>query len=374
MITYKYKLYRNRRTRHIDDMLEEARLVWNHTLALQKRYYRLYGKFVPRFTMVKHIGKIWDRKFIGSQMLQEIVERQDKAYRRFFDHQAKRPPKFKKKGEMHSVAYKQCGYSFKGNKVRLSVGKNKYSLKLSLSRKMEGNIKTVSLRRSPLGEHYVSVTTDASPKRRAESRNGASVGIDFGLKTYLTLSDGRKISNPQFLKESLSGVRKASRRLSRSAKGSGNRERARQAYCRRMEDVVNKRTDFQWKLAHELCRNYDFIFIESLSLAGMCRRWGRKMNDYSHSAFVTILRQVADKYGVTVHEIDRWYPSSRMCQCGYKNDSLTLGTREWVCPQCGKRHDRDVNAAINILRKGISELESNGKSVPAPQVGSYASI
>jgi putative transposase len=128
------------------------------------------------------------------------------------------------------------------------------------------------------------------------------------------------------------------------------------------EKVVNSRTDWQWKLAHELCRRYDNIFIEDLSLTGMSRRWGRKMSDLAHGEFADILQQVADKYGCLVHKIDRFYPSSRLCECGYKNEGLKLSDREWVCPECGKIHDRDINAARNILRRGIDELKSDSKT------------
>ena len=117
-----------------------------------------------------------------------------------------------------------------------------------------------------------------------------------------------------------------------------------------------------WKLAHDLCRNYDYIFIEDLNLNGMMKMWGRKVSDLSHGTFINILEQTAVKYDVVVHKIDRWYPSSKLCDCGYKNDKLTLKDREWVCPQCGQIHDRDINAAKNILRKGISELVSNSKT------------
>ena len=132
---------------------------------------------------------------------------------------------------------------------------------------------------------------------------------------------------------------------------------------RKPTTMVNSRTDWQWKLAHEICRAYDNIFVEDLNLTGMCRRWGRKMHDLAHGRFVEILCRVADKYGCTVWRIDRFYPSSRMCECGYRNDMLSLSDREWVCPQCGTTHDRDLNAARNILRRGISELASANKSV-----------
>src|SRR5690606_25406791 len=132
--------------------------------------------------------------------------------------------------------------------------------------------------------------------------------------------------------------------------------KARLSLNRTHEKVTNARNDFQWKLAHDLCRNYDYIFLEDLSLSGMTRLWGRKMNDMAHGAFVEKLIQVAKKYGVTVHKIDRWYASSKTCNCGDVNEELKLSDRVWTCAKCGEVHQRDLHAANNILRKGISEL------------------
>ena len=129
------------------------------------------------------------------------------------------------------------------------------------------------------------------------------------------------------------------------------------------ESISNKRADFQWKLAHDLCRMYDTIFIEDLNLKGMGKLWGRRMSDLCHGNFCSILVQVASKYGCTVHKIDKWFPSSKLCDCGYKNDSLSLRDRSWVCPQCGQVHDRDVHASEMILRRGIYELASDSKTI-----------
>jgi putative transposase len=206
------------------------------------------------------------------------------------------------------------------------------------------------------------VITDAVPESYTKTHDGASVGIDFGLKTYLTLSNGDKLQNPQFLKRDLKKVSKADHDHSTKAIGSNNREKARIALDRLHEHISNCRSDFQWKLSHELCRRYDYIFIKDLNLQGMTKLWGRKMNDLAHGQFVRILCEVATKYGCTVHKIDRWFPSSKLCDCGYINKSLTLSDREWVCPECGQIHDRDVHAAEMILRRGVYELTSGSET------------
>ena len=360
MISYKYKLYKNKNTRYLDAMLRESAFVWNHALALQKRYYALYKTFIPSAKLQKHFAKRIKRNLLHSQSVQEIIQRLDTAYQRFFKHVAKRPPKFKKAKDFVSFAFKQGGFTLNGNE--LIINRIRKRFRFSYSREYKGNIKMLRIKRSHLEEYYVYVITDCQPTAYGKSHDGASIGIDFGLKTYMTLSDGERIDNPQFLKRSIKDIRKASRHLSKCQKGSNHRERTRLSYCRLQENLVNKRADSMWKLAHDLCRNYDYIFIEDLNLNGMMKMWGRKVSDLSHGTFINILEQVANKYNVVVHKIDRWYPSSKLCDCGYKNDKLTLKDREWVCPQCGQAHDRDVNAAKNILRKGISELVSNSKT------------
>lgn len=362
MITYNFKLYRNKHNKQLTQLLREACFVWNHCLSLQRRYHRLFGKYASANDVKTHFPHWYKMAHLDSQTVQEIIERIDLAYKRFFKHLAERPPKYKRHEDMTSIVFKQSGYRLEGN--RFTVNKLKRTFRFSLSQPYEGKVKRVSVKRTPLGEFFICVVTDAEPRHYGKSRNGASVGIDFGLKTYLTLSDGSRAENPQFLRHHLNKIQKASKRLSKAQKGSNHRKQRKMELNRAYEKVSNARTDFQWKLAHELCRAYDFIFLEDLNLEGMRRHkhWGRKMSDLAHGNFVSILEMVAAKYGCTVHKIDRWYPSSKMCECGYKNDNLQLTDRTWVCPVCGQVHDRDVNAARNILRRGIAELESNNKT------------
>ena len=363
MITYKYKLYSSKKNKRLNKMLAEACFVWNHALALQKRYYALFNKFIPCNVLQKHFAKRIKRTYLHSQTVQEILQRLDLAYKRFFKRLAKRPPKFKRRADFESFAFKQGGFLLEGNTFHINAIDTTF--KFSLSRQYRGTVKQVRVKRSCLQEYYICIITDAQPQTYTKTRNGASVGIDFGLKSYLTLSDGTVIANPQFLKQHLASLRKASQALSRKRKDSHHREQARLALCREHERITNARKDFQWKLSHALCKAYDLICIEDLNLQGMSRLWGRKMLDLAHGEFTNILLATASKYGVTVHKIDKWYPSSKMCDCGYKHAQLALSEREWVCPQCGQIHDRDVHAAKNILRRGIYELGSGSKTTEA---------
>lgn len=360
MITYKYKLYSSKKNKRLNKMLDETCFVWNHALALQKRYYSLFNKYISCSRMQSHFAKRIKRNLLHSQTVQEILQRLDSSYNRFFKRLSKRPPKFKRRTDFGSFVFKQGGFSLNGNTFHINTINTTF--KFFLSRQYQGTIKQVKVKRSPLQEYYICIVTDGQPQTYTKTHNGASVGIDFGLKTYLTLSDGNVVTNPQFLKKNLSLLRKSSKDLSNKCKGSNHRKQAKLSLNRVYEQIVNSRKDFQYKLAHKLCGCYDYIFIEDLNLQGMSRLWGRKVKDLAHGKFIDILYSVANKYGVTVHKIDKWYPSSKLCDCEYKYDKLSLHEREWICPECGQIHDRDIHAAQNILRRGIYELGSGSKT------------
>ena len=366
MITYTYKFYRTKRTAKLDAMLREACFVWNHALALQKRYYSLYGKYVSCAKMKTHFAKRISRRLLHSQTAQEILERLDLSYKHFFDRLSRRPPKFRKARDFSSIVYKQGGFKLNGNV--LVVNSIKQHFQFSFSRPYEGKVRQIRIKRSRLGEYYLYVVTDAVAGSvfHGKSHNGASVGMDFGLKTYLTLSDGTRVENPLFLKSGLNELRRKSRALSRCEKGSNHRRERRKDLERCHERIRDRRDDWQWKTCHELCHRYDIICIEDLNLLGMTRLWGRKVNDLAFGLFVQKREHVASKYGTEVVKVDRFYPSSKTCSvCQYVNEHLSLRDRHWICPSCGTSHDRDLNASVNILRQGIASSGSTRKTVLA---------
>ncbi len=359
MITYKYKLYTTKQTKHLDAMLREAAWVWNHALALQKRYYRIYHKYID---VVRLKGK-WVRWYgkssrLHSQTVQEILERLDISYQRFFRHIQLRPPKFKKDDWFTSFRFKQGGYTLNGNIITINKIKKRYKFSLSRPYVGVGRIKGATVKRSPLGEYYIVLSIEAEGKPIGKTHNGASVGIDFGLKTYMTLSTGECIRSPLYLKQALGAKCTADRRLSKKMEGSNHREAARRAKNRVEEKITNRRDNWQWELAHDLCRRFDTICIEDLQLTSITKLWGRKMQDLAHGKMIAKLEYLAPRYGVTVKKIDRYYPSSKLCGCGHIHNSLSLHDREWTCPVCGAHHDRDLHAANNILRQGIASLGS----------------
>lgn len=320
----------------------------------------MWGKHLSCAQLQAHIAKLRKRKtfwqLVGSQAVQDICQRIEKAYQLFFKHhkQGVRPPNFKKVKKYKSFTLKQAGYKFLGGN-RVKIGNRVYQY--WNSREIEGTTKTLTIKRTPLGELFMVVVVDDVEEPAIKVETGRTAGFDFGLKTFLTVSDGSKIESPLFLKQSLNAIRKASREHSRKQKGSAHRERARQNLVRRYEDVVNRRCDWFWKLAHELTDRFDVLCFETLNLKGMQRLWGRKVSDLAFGEFISILDWVAKKKDKQVVFIDPWYPSSKTCSgCGHVLKELDLSVRRWRCPSCHVENDRDENAAINIQRVGASTL------------------
>lgn len=360
MYNISFKAYKHKNLKEIHQMIDTSTWVWNHCVALQKRYYRLFGGYINVNKLQKHIAKLRNKnpkwKKLNSQTVQEICQRNDEAYKRFFKGLAKRPPKFKKAKDFNSFVLKQSGWKIQDN--ILTIGKIKYNF--SKSRDYE-NIKRISVKRNRLGEIFFVLCCDMKPSQIKRVGN-STIGMDFGLKTFLTISNGQEIKSPEFFKESIKKIKDANRDLSRKVKGSNNRKKSLRKLQKLHIDIFNKRSDFEWKLAHTLCIENSFIAIEDLNIEGMKKLWGRKVSDLSFSSFVNKLEQVALKYGTIIQKVDRYYASSKTCTCGVKNKELKLSDREWVCNSCGTIHSRDLLASNNILTEGIRLYRTKHKT------------
>ena len=360
MKSFKFKLYQHKRNRHLKRSINAAGVIYNHAIALHKRYYRMWGKHLNCARLQKHIAKLRKRnpfwQLVGSQAVQDICQRIEKAYQLFFKHHKKgvRPPGFKKVKKYKSFTLKQAGYKFLGGN-RVKIGNRVYQY--WNSREIEGTVKTLTIKRTPLGELFMVIVVDGYSTPEITFKTSKIAGFDFGLKSFLTCSEGFKVENPEFLKTSLNIIRRASKQHSKKLKGSANRERARIHLVRQHEKISNRRRDWFWKLAHELTNKFDVLCFETLNLKGMQRLWGRKVNDLALGDFLQILEWVAKKKGNLVTFIDPWYPSTKTCSCcGHVLDELDLSVRRWRCPSCHQVNDRDENAALNIKRVGSSTL------------------
>ena len=360
MKTLKFKLYEHKRNRHLKRMINAAGVIYNHCIALHKRYYRMWGKHLNCAKLQSHIAKLRKRnqfwQSLGSQAVQDICQRIEKAYQLFFKHNKKgvRPPGFKKVRKYKSFTLKQAGYKFLGgNKVK--IGNQVYQF--WKSREIEGKIKILTIKRTALGELFMVVVVDNELEPEIKSMTGKIAGFDFGLKTFLTDSNGTLIESPQFLKQSLNAIKKASKNHSEKLKGSHNRERARKNLVRKYEDVCNRRRDWFWKLANQLTNKFDVLCFETLTLKGMQRLWRRKISDLAFGEFLQILEWVAKKKNKQVIFVDKWYPSSKTCSCcGHILETLDLSVRQWRCPSCQSINGRDENAAKNIQMVGTSTI------------------
>ncbi|WP_397547274.1 RNA-guided endonuclease InsQ/TnpB family protein [Rhodothermus marinus] len=359
--TFKYRLYRSRQDQHLIEQIEVAASIWNHSVALTRRYYRIYGKYPGANRLMKHIARLrrrnpyWQK--LGSQAVQDVIQRLDRAYRRFFSDPKAGRPRFKKRERYSSFTLKQAGWKYPGGN-RIRIGKHTY--KFVRSRPIEGEIKTVTIKRDRAGRLWIcfSVVTEEQSKPPAPHEAVMRpVGLDFGLKCFLTLSDGTEIRAPEFFRRGLQEVRKAHRALSRKQRGSNNYRKACVRLAKVYDRISNRRRDWFFKTAHALCERYDFIALEDLNIEGMKRRWGRKVSDLGFAEFVSILDHVARKRGVRASKVDRFFPSSRRCSCcDWAKKDLGLADRKWTCERCGTVHDRDKNAAVNICREGASSL------------------
>ncbi|XHR82718.1 MAG: RNA-guided endonuclease InsQ/TnpB family protein [Gloeotrichia echinulata GP01] len=360
MITLKFKLYEHKRNRHLKRMINAAGVIYNHCIALHKRYYRMWGKHLNCAKLQSHIAKLRKRhqfwQSIGSQAVQDICQRIEKAYQLFFKHNKKgvRPPNFKKVKKYKSFTLKQAGYKLlSGNRIKIANRVYQFWK----SREVEGKIKTLTIKRTALGELFMVIVVDNELEPEIKSTTGKIAGFDFGLKTFLTCSDGTLIDSPQFLKQSLNAIKKASKNHSKKVKRSNNRERARKNLVRQHENVCNRRRDWFWKLAHELTDKFDVLCFETLNLKGMQRLWGRKISDVAFGEFLQILSWVTKKKNKQLVYIDQWYPSSKTCShCGHILENLDLSIRQWRCPSCQSINGRDENAARNIQMVGASTI------------------
>ena len=295
----------------------------------------------------------------------EILKRLHRAYERFFTYckqrrkggnpRKVRPPKFKSWRKPYSFTMSPSGYKLDEDKVRI-LGRN---YRFNLSRPILGNVKTVTVKFDALGDAYLTVVTDAVASE-ATSKTGKAAGFDFGIQTLFTSSEGTKHESPECYKRGSKQIAQANRAHAKKQRGSNNRERARKHLARTHRKIARQREDHHWKLAKHLVLTHDVLVFETLSFEGMKRLWGRKVSDIAPYAFHLKLKHQAKKHGKQVVYIDRWEPTSKTCSvCGQLNAliAIDLKTRRWQCQGCKRTHDRDVNAAINILRVGTSTLE-----------------
>jgi putative transposase len=352
-----------------------VRVVWNRTLATRQSRYASEGKSTSyaetdrALTALKKQPELAFLNEVSSVPLQQALRHQHAAFQAFF-HRRARYPRFKSRSGRQSAHYTRSAFSMRGGVLRLA--KTTAPLRFVWSwpevdvTALDPAMVIVS--RESDGRWYVTFTIDAQAPQPL-SPSGRAVGVDLGVTNFAVTSDGQRIPNPRHMERRARNLARYQRRLARCQKGSANRAKARAKVARAHRKVRNARRDFLHKASTRLVRGHDVIAIEDLAVPNMIRnrRLARTISDCGWGEFRRQLAYKCRRSGRRLVVIDRWYPSSKMCSaCGHLLANLSLGTRHWTCPSCGARHDRDLNAAKNILAAGLAAArESPGDACGA---------
>ena len=376
MRTYKRKLYRNiQKFKFLDKLLSDVACeIYNFALTYKKDLYKNEKKNISTNELQKILTKEkinhpkWND--LGSTAIQQIVERISLGYMLYFNNIKDRKegltkrvvklPKLKRSDRYKSITLKKGNFRVFDEYIKVSDRCFKFYK--HKKQPILGNIKTITVKRNRLGEYFVFIVTDYVEPTKVIKRSGKQIGFDFGLITFLIASSSQNddIISPLFFKAERGNIQRLHRELSSKKPDSNNRRKIILRLNRTYESIANKRENYHWQLAIMLVKQYDVIFLENLDIDGIRRIHGRKINDLGFADFVSKLIYIADKYGKQIVKIDRWYPSSKVCNiCEYYNKSLGKYDREWTCPNCQTLHNRDRNAASNIYRVGTSTLAGN---------------
>jgi putative transposase len=292
--------------------------------------------------------------------LQDVLKRLDKAFDNFFRRvkagETPGYPRFQGYHRYNSFTYPQSGYSVIRNKLKLSkIGE----VKIKLHRPLEGKIKTCTIIRKN-GKYYACFSCEVETKEMPIT--GQAVGIDMGIKEFVITSDGETVENPKTYRKAEKKLKKAQRRVSRRKKGSNRRKKAVRILANKHEKVKNQRKDIAFKTANKLLKEYDTVVHEDLNIKGMVKNHNlaKSISDASWCEFVRQLQYKAEWNDKIIQQISSYFASSQICNvCGYKNIGVKdLSVREWNCPECHTIHDRDNNAALNILNEGLRLLSA----------------
>ena len=366
--TYKFRLYPN----ELDKVLLSkhfgcCRFVYNYFLAENKIEYesiKKYNNYYKNCEVLKEIKKEYNwLKEVNSQSLQIALKNLETSFQRFFK-KISGFPKFHKK--FNTQSFSVTNQSFKIEENRVILPKFRKGIKFDNHREIEGEIINSTISKTPDEKYYISITVEKEISQL--NKIDKEIGIDLGIKDFCITSDEIKIYNPKFKKSKISKLKFLHKKHSKKQLKSKNREKSRKKLAKLYSKINNLKTDFLHKLSTNLIHENQVIYLENLNIKGMVKnhKLAEEISQCNWGQFISILEYKANWYGREIYQIDRFYPSSQLCSnCGYQNHNLTLKDREWVCPKCGYHHDRDINAAKNILNCG---RDCRKKSVELPSL------
>ena len=355
---YKYRIYPNREQQKlINKHIGCCRFIYNLCLEKKINAYKTSKKSLSSFELIKLLPSLKKEqetsflKEVNSLSLQATIRNLDSAYQRFFKER-KGFPKFKSKRNTRQSFQIVQNTTVDFDEKKVFIPKFKEGIKCRFHRFFDGKVKTSTITRTATDRYYISILVELdedNPSKKPIDESKA-VGIDLGIKTFATLSNGEEIPNPKNLKNAMIRLKRLQRSLSRKVKGSNNREKARRVLAWQYERVTNRRNDFLEKVTHQLVATYDTICLETLSAKNMMKNHhlAQALSDIAIGRFNQLIEQKAECYGVNILRIGRFEPSSKTCSCGYVYKDLKLSQRVWTCPNCGRRNQRDLLAAQNI--------------------------
>jgi putative transposase len=361
---YKYRIYPDKYQKELIKVhFGACRFVYNWALEQKIKTYEQSNKSISRFDLqrilvheVKPVN-IWLKKTNSQALLASLVN-VESAFTKFFREKTGFPNFKSRKNPVQSFQLPQhYNVDFDSDIIRLpKIGE----IKAVLHRRFEGEMKTATISKSSTGKYFISILVDDGKELpdKQEISESSTIGIDVGIKDFAILSNGEKVENPKYLKNSLKRVKCLQKRISKKIKGSNNRNKARQQLSKIHEKISNQRNNFQHQLSSKLISENQAIALETLNVKGMVRNHclAQSISDAGWSSFLTKLEYKAECLGKTILRIGRFEPSSKLCNvCGYHNSNLTLKDREWTCPDCKTLHDRDINAAINIKKFSLQD-------------------
>ena len=349
-----------------------SRWWWNFALNKSIETYKETGKGLGQVALnalLPKLKKAENTKWLAdcySQVLQATTLNLTTAYKNFFEKRAGFP-KFKSKHGKQSIQYPQNVKIVDGNvKLPGNIG----TVKAKIHRPIEGKIKTVTVSKTPSGKYFASILTEIEGEHPtiAEAK---IYGVDLGIKHFAVVTDGEKVSkydNPKHIAKHEQNLKRKQKKLARKVQGSNSRNKYRKVVAKVYERVSNSRQDFLHKLSYKLVSDSQAVIVENLHVKGMVRnhKLAKAISDCGWGTFTNFLAYKLECKGGKLVEIDRWFPSSKLCSnCFYQVSEMPLDVREWTCPHCGTHHDRDSNAAINIRAEGIRMLKAEGAAVSA---------